>query len=92
MVSGTAMASAYLRSRFLRHMVDDEGYLPEVGFSLERDSTPPKLRLYPGMQAYEEPITSGFGGFDFVTTAADGTRVAVEWETGNISSSLAFRS
>ena len=77
----------YLRSRFLRHIVDDEGYLPEVGFSLERDSAPPKLCLYPSMEAYQEPITSGFGGFDFVTTSPDGTHVAVEWETGNISSS-----
>ncbi len=30
---------------------------------------------------------SDFGGFDFMTTAANGTRIAIEWETGNISSS-----
>ena len=36
---------------------------------------------------YNEPITSNFGGFDFVTTAPSGSRVAIEWETGNISSS-----
>ena len=39
------------------------------------------------MDQYQEPITSEFGGFDFVTTAPSGTHVAIEWETGNISSS-----
>jgi hypothetical protein len=43
--------------------------------------------LYPSLESYREPITSDFGGFDFVTTAVGGLKVAIEWETGNISSS-----
>ena len=39
------------------------------------------------LEAYREPITSDFGGFDFVTIAPSGTKIAIEWETGNISSS-----
>lgn len=39
------------------------------------------------MEPHREPITSEFGRFDFVTTATAGTHVAIEWETGNISSS-----
>ncbi len=39
------------------------------------------------MEDYREPVTSDFGGFDFITTGPNGTRIAIEWETGNISSS-----
>lgn len=79
----------FLRSRFLSHMVGTEGWQPEVGLgeSLGKGRLPASLTLYPSGIAYEEPITSDFGGFDFVTTAPDGTLVAIEWETGNISSS-----
>lgn len=77
----------YLRRRFLDHMITQEGWTPEGGFDLGANRTPPLLQLYPGLQRHQERITSEFGGFDFVTTAGDGTHVAIEWETGNISSS-----
>lgn len=77
----------YLRRRFIDHMAGVEKWRAEAAFDLGKNRTPPELRLYPGLKAYREPITSKFGGFDFVTTAPDGTHVAIEWETGNISSS-----
>lgn len=77
----------YLRSRFLDHMIAVEGWKAEGVVDLSRDRQQPEIRLYPSKELYREPITSDFGGFDFVTTAPDGLRVAIEWETGNISSS-----
>jgi hypothetical protein len=77
----------YLRSRFLGHMVDEEGWKSEGGVDLARDRRQPAIKLYPSLESYREPITSDFGGFDFMTTAAAGTHIAIEWETGNISSS-----
>lgn len=77
----------HLRSSFLRHMQGSEGWRPEVGIDLGRNRGQPPVRLYPGLEMHVEPITSDFGGFDFVTTAPGGTKVAIEWETGNISSS-----
>jgi len=77
----------YLRKRFLDHMVDEESWKKEAGFDLGEGRKPAAIHLYPSMDEYEEPITSEFGGFDFVTTAPSGTHVAIEWETGNISSS-----
>lgn len=77
----------YLKSRFLDHMVKNEGWRAEVGFDLGKNRIPPELRLYPSLQPHKEPITSEFGDFDLVTIAPGGTHVAIEWETGNISSS-----
>lgn len=77
----------YLKSSFLSHMMDVEGWQPEVNFDLGQDRTPPVLKLYPSLEPHQEPITSDFGDFDFVTTGPNGTHVAIEWETGNISSS-----
>jgi len=77
----------YLRSRFLEHVCDVEGWQPEGGVDLKRDREQPAIRLYPSLQEYREPITSDFGGFDLVTEGDNGTRIAIEWETGNISSS-----
>ncbi|MCK4206921.1 hypothetical protein J3U99_19280 [Brucella pituitosa] len=77
----------YLRSRFLNHMITVEAWKAEGKVDLSRDRQQPPIRLYPSKDLYREPITSDFGGFDFVTTAPDGLRVAIEWETGNISSS-----
>lgn len=77
----------YLKRKFLDHMTNVEGWKAEVGFDLGRNRTPPALQLYPSLHPYQEPITSDFGNFDLVTTAPDGTHVAIEWETGNISSS-----
>lgn len=77
----------YLRKEFLAFMRDHEGWDTESNVSLYRDREQPPLLLYPSMEEYREPIASDFGGFDFMATAANGTRVAIEWETGNISSS-----
>lgn len=78
---------SYLRTRFLDCMVKTEGWHPEGDVNLGTKRKPPELRLYPSGKVYQEPITSEFGGFDFVTTTPKGTHVAIEWETGNISSS-----
>lgn len=77
----------YLKRKFLENMVGIEGWKAEVGFDLGQHRAPPNLKLYPSLQPYQEPITSEFGDFDLVTTAPGGTHVAIEWETGNISSS-----
>lgn len=77
----------YLRSRFLQHMIHSEHWTAEGVVDLARDRDQPAIRLYPSLEKYREPITSDFGGFDFVTTGPGGNRVAIEWETGNISSS-----
>ena len=76
-----------LRTRFLEFMRDSEGWHAEGDVDLARDRQQPPITLYPSLEPYREPITSDFGGFDFMTTAPDGTRIAIEWETGNISSS-----
>ena len=77
----------YLRKEFLTYMCDHEGWESESDVELSKDREQPSLLLYPGMEEYREPITSKFGGFDFMAVAENGTRVAIEWETGNISSS-----
>lgn len=77
----------YLRMRFLEFMRDSEKWKTESVVDLSRDREQPPILLYPSLEDYREPITSDFGGFDFMATAAHGTRVAIEWETGNISSS-----
>lgn len=77
----------YLRERFLGHMVRDEEWQAEGRFHLDHAKVAPELRLYPGMESYREPVKSKFGGFDFVFNAPEGLHVAIEWETGNISSS-----
>lgn len=77
----------YLRLCFLEHMTGIEGWKAEADLDLGKDPIPPDLLLYPDLQSYQEKITSEFGGFDFVSTAPGGTHVAIEWETGNISSS-----
>jgi len=77
----------YLRGRFLDHMTGTEGWKSEGKVDVAGDHVPPVLKEFPSQAPYQEPITSKFGGFDFVTKGKDGIRVAIEWETGNISSS-----
>lgn len=77
----------YLKNEFLAFMRGHEGWEAESDVALSRNREQPPLLLYPSMEEYSEPITSDFGGFDFMSMAANGTRVAIEWETGNISSS-----
>lgn len=77
----------YLRSEFLSHIVEKEAWQKEAGFSLGKNRRAMDVQLYPGMSKSQELITSKFGSFDLVTTTPGGTHVAIEWETGNISSS-----
>lgn len=77
----------YLKSRFLAFMKDHEDWHTEGKVELARDRNQPPILLYPSLERYQEPVTSDFGGFDFMTTAKNGSRIAIEWETGNISSS-----
>lgn len=77
----------YLRTRFLDHMVNIERWRSEGLVDLAKARPQVNTKLYPSLENYQEPITSGFGGFDFMTTAPGGTKIAIEWETGNISSS-----
>src|SRR6266446_2357995 len=58
----------YLRRRFLEHIVQTEGWHKEGNVDLSRDRSQPGIHLYPSGEKYREPITSDFGGFDFVTT------------------------
>ena len=68
-------------------MRETEHWHAEGEVDLTRNREQPPIVLYPSRKAYREPITSDFGGFDFMTKAPNGTRIAIEWETGNISSS-----
>jgi restriction endonuclease BamHI len=77
----------YLRSEFLKYMVTKEGWKSEGLVELAKTRPQVNTKLYPSLEDYQEPITSRFGGFDFATTAPNGTKIAIEWETGNISSS-----
>jgi hypothetical protein len=77
----------FLRKRFLDFMINSENWQCEGSVALARDRDQTPLLLYPSMESYCEPITSDFGEFDFMTTTEHGTRIAIEWETGNISSS-----
>jgi hypothetical protein len=77
----------FLRTRFLEDMVNIEKWKPESNLSLKKGRAPEAIKLYPGLKDYSEPIASEFGSFDFVTTTPSGMLVAIEWETGNISSS-----
>jgi len=77
----------YLKRRFLDHMVNNQHWNAEVGFDLGKDREPPTVSLFPNLTPYQEPITSEFGDFDLVTSTPKGIHVAIEWETGNISSS-----
>lgn len=77
----------YLRTRFLQGMVEVEGWQQEAQVGIEHLQLQPELLLYPGFSPHKENITSGFGDFDFMTETPSGLHIAIEWETGNISSS-----
>lgn len=76
-----------MKAQFLRSMVDDEHWRPEGEFKIGAPTKPPAIRLYPELTPHHEEITSEFGAFDFITSTLSGMHVAIEWETGNISSS-----
>jgi hypothetical protein len=77
---------SYIKRSFFDHLVHIEQWQSEVGVSLN-DIRPATVTTFPAGAPYVEPVTSSFGPFDFVATAPAGLKVAVEWETGNISSS-----
>ncbi|WP_081666153.1 hypothetical protein [Pseudogulbenkiania ferrooxidans] len=78
----------FLRRRFLDHMVNVEKWMSEGKIHYNHDKHRSSIKLYPPESIdYFEPITSGFGEFDFLTQTTNGMIAAIEWETGNISSS-----
>lgn len=77
----------YLKNRFLKHMQVDERWEIESPVSHGESLRGPLLRLFPTGEAHRERVTSTFGGFDFNVVTEEGFRAAIEWETGNISSS-----
>ncbi|HTQ35515.1 MAG TPA: hypothetical protein VMH77_00650, partial [Steroidobacteraceae bacterium] len=77
-----------LRRKFLDFLVRSEGWKKEQDTTISRLRWQVEVSLYPGRQKHTEPVESDFGHFDFLTTlGSEGLRVAIEWETGNISSS-----
>jgi hypothetical protein len=76
----------YLKQRFLHNIVQTERWQPESRVTVVRGE-PTEVTLFPSLQSHTEPVATGFGPFDFVTHGPNGLRVAIEWETGNISSS-----
>lgn len=76
----------YLKHRFVEHM-REETWLTEAPVALRSGHDHPTLRTYPDLQEHVEPIGAKFGGFDFMSITPDGSRIGIEWETGNISSS-----
>lgn len=77
----------YLKDRFLNDMTEVEKWTPEGVVGLKALQRKLPLQLYPSCAPYQEPITSRFGGFDFHMKGDGGNVAAIEWETGNISSS-----
>lgn len=76
----------YLKNRFVDHM-RNETWLTETPVVIRSGREHPHFVTYPDLAVYQEPVTASFGSFDFTSKAPDGTRIALEWETGNISSS-----
>jgi hypothetical protein len=76
-----------LRTQFLKHMVEVEGWSSEGIVDLTKTRPQVNTKIFPTLADHAEAITSEFGGFDFATTAPSGSKIAIEWETGNISSS-----
>jgi hypothetical protein len=75
-----------LKRQFLTNITELEGWKKEARFDLKGLHPTPQLLTYPDFVPYEEPVTSEFGGFDFMTEL-ESLKIAIEWETGNISSS-----
>jgi hypothetical protein len=67
-------------------MVKNEGWTSEARVDLTGLHAAPELVTYPDLKPYQEAVTSEFGGFDFMTES-QALKIAIEWETGNISSS-----
>lgn len=77
----------YLKTNFFMNLTKVEGWKPESAIKVDNDKISPQISLYPSGERYFEEVNSRFGEFDFTTTGSNGLRTAIEWETGNISSS-----
>lgn len=55
--------------------------------TLRKSGLRDQLFRYPSLQPVTDALHEGLGNFDFWFRSTDGFRTAVEWETGNISSS-----
>ena len=78
---------SYLKNRFLQQMTGIEGWKAEGQTGIQRLGREANLTMYPEFQSHSEQVASKFGDFDFLTKTSSGFRAAIEWETGNISSS-----
>jgi hypothetical protein len=78
-----------LRKRFLEHIVKAENWTSESQVLVEQkvERVRKTFALYPSGESHEETEGAKFGHFDFLTTGRGGHKVAIEWETGNVSSS-----
>jgi hypothetical protein len=81
-----------IKEMFRRHLVEG-GWTPEAPLSLKayfqmlRKRRGRKLSDYPGRKKINKGLNEGVGDFDFWFSTQSGFRIAIEWETGNISSS-----
>lgn len=78
-----------IKEQFQRRMTD-RGWVPEEPLALSSYFQSDKVRpyqLYPSLNAEEIAEDVSVGDFDFWFRTNDGVRTAIEWETGNISSS-----
>jgi len=75
-----------LRKRFMDLMRGQVGVAVEQNAKWANPVSPTQIQEYPSRKPYSEPIHTEFGPFDVVISLNE-TRVAIEWETGNISSS-----
>jgi hypothetical protein len=79
---------------FFRELMRRSGWIPESPLSLDtyfselrKGGLKNPIFRYPSLEPVTGPLHEGLGKFDFWFQSADGFRTAVEWETGNISSS-----
>lgn len=75
----------YLKNSFVNHMVTHEGWTAEQDVDIV--PRPAQVLHFPQMTFAEEQVSARFGSFDLYHRARGGLVVAIEWETGNISSS-----
>ena len=67
----------YLKRRFFRNLVDVEGWEQEVDVDLGQAPRATPVTLFPSKSAHDEPVTSQFGGFDFLTSTVSFRRACV---------------
>jgi hypothetical protein len=77
---------SYLKNRFVSAMASNTNCVVEAALKFGK-AQPAEFLLYPELERHSEPTKFNFGRFDLCVTGTGQTRVAIEWETGNISSS-----